>query len=179
MHHTISSCLSPTPRCCLAGSRNQAKKRQTRIMPCKRARHGSPNPITTRIHHQTLTTNRTLTFACDTVGHGKVRHSRRQALPARAQTWRNHAIIFGRHLSGAPEACAPSSDRSLLPFAVRSLTWRVRISLSLAPREEIPTRSIVPFSGNALHVQSSGAVCESRGGRPGLPSLINLRFLWT
>ena len=27
--------------------------------------------------------------------------------------------------------------------------------------------------------QSSGAVCESRGGRPGLPSLINLRFLWS
>ena len=22
-------------------------------------------------------------------------------------------------------------------------------------------------------------LCESRGGRPGLPSLINLRFLWT
>ena len=22
-------------------------------------------------------------------------------------------------------------------------------------------------------------LCENRGGRPGLPSLINLRFLWT
>ena len=22
-------------------------------------------------------------------------------------------------------------------------------------------------------------LCESRGGRPGLPSLINIRFLWT
>ena len=22
-------------------------------------------------------------------------------------------------------------------------------------------------------------LCESRGGRPGLPSLVNLRFLWT
>ena len=27
-------------------------------------------------------------------------------------------------------------------------------------------------------LQSSG-LCESRGGRPGLQSLINLRFLWT
>ena len=29
---------------------------------------------------------------------------------------------------------------------------------------------------SGLRVQD---LCESRGGRPGLPSLINLRFLWT
>ena len=33
---------------------------------------------------------------------------------------------------------------------------------------------------NHLYTQElSELVCESRGGRPGLPSLINLRFLWT
>ena len=30
--------------------------------------------------------------------------------------------------------------------------------------------------GYSLRAQE---LCESRGGRPGLPSLINLRFLWT
>ena len=29
------------------------------------------------------------------------------------------------------------------------------------------------------HTQSSGTVCESRGRRPGHPSLISLRLLWT
>ena len=28
-----------------------------------------------------------------------------------------------------------------------------------------------------LHITQE--LCESRGGRPGLPSLISLRFLWT
>ena len=30
-----------------------------------------------------------------------------------------------------------------------------------------------------VHTRQQQELCESRGGRPGLPSLINLRFLWT
>ena len=36
--------------------------------------------------------------------------------------------------------------------------------------------SVVSLVQSVLRTQE---LCESRGGRPGLPSLINLRFLWT
>ena len=36
---------------------------------------------------------------------------------------------------------------------------------------------IAPPDGNSLI--RAQELCESRGGRPGLPSLISLRFLWT
>ena len=32
---------------------------------------------------------------------------------------------------------------------------------------------------NAIVNEGAEELCESRGGRPGLPSLINLWFLWT
>ena len=48
------------------------------------------------------------------------------------------------------------------------------------------TPSLKRFSNLALEtvqfnsvIRRAQEVCESRGGRPGLPSLISLRFLWT
>ena len=43
---------------------------------------------------------------------------------------------------------------------------------------------LVVFVGVKQHFDNNTGfraqeLCESRGGRPGLPSLINLRFLWT
>ena len=34
-------------------------------------------------------------------------------------------------------------------------------------------------SGDGVGFFRAQELCESRGGRPGLPSLISLRFLWT
>ena len=45
---------------------------------------------------------------------------------------------------------------------------------------EVGNPSSDGFCGHkaALNIRAQG-LCESRGGRPGLPSLISLRFLWT
>ena len=39
-------------------------------------------------------------------------------------------------------------------------------------------RGVVSFTEGVMDVRAQ-ELCESRGGRPGLPSLISLRFLWT
>ena len=42
------------------------------------------------------------------------------------------------------------------------------------------SRRGVGGAGDGLNtVVRAQELCESRGGRPGLPSLINIRFLWT
>ena len=56
------------------------------------------------------------------------------------------------------------------PFAMWKIGMHIYISMCICIIHNI----------NQLvdNMQNSGAVCESGGGRPGLPSLINLRFLW-
>ena len=44
---------------------------------------------------------------------------------------------------------------------------------------EVPTVTALNIAVVLVVVNRSQELCESRGGRPGLPSLINLRFLWT
>ena len=43
--------------------------------------------------------------------------------------------------------------------------WRHGVGFENAPGVSVP--------------RGAQELCESRGGRPGLPSLISLRFLWT
>ena len=60
------------------------------------------------------------------------------------------------------------------------------VLLSAVPRGHLPLRSMdyrpscaLQYYASVARRSSSQELCESRGGRPGLPSLINLRFLWT
>ena len=52
----------------------------------------------------------------------------------------------------------------------------------LGSRHNKPTVSVdvkQHFNNNNNRSNRAQELCESRGGRPGLSSLINLRFLWT
>ena len=53
--------------------------------------------------------------------------------------------------------------------------------LGSVPSLKKPTVSVdVKQHFNQLRIRGRAQeLCESRGGRPGLPSLISLRFLWT
>ena len=58
-----------------------------------------------------------------------------------------------------------------------------RVAGQLRGDKECPFSGVTKSGRVWRKVPESGArsveLCESRGGRPGLPSLINLRFLWT
>ena len=54
------------------------------------------------------------------------------------------------------------------------------VKVEMAPVPSKPTVSVdVKQRFNQPHNDRVQELCESRGGRPGLPSQINLRFLWT
>ena len=57
----------------------------------------------------------------------------------------------------------------------------VDVNLSLRVKIETRVYSLPRLIGYIFEETDSRAqeLCESRGGRPWLPSLINLRFLWT
>ena len=50
------------------------------------------------------------------------------------------------------------------------------LSLGMEPYSALAVVLSLGIHGDVPRVQE---LCESRGGRPGLPSLINLQFLWT
>ena len=45
--------------------------------------------------------------------------------------------------------------------------------------EILPAEAVIGSATPAAVQDRAQELCESRGGRPGLPSLISLRFLWT
>ena len=66
---------------------------------------------------------------------------------------------------------------SLERHEVRPLDWLLMFLATGREQILIPWPFLYPpIQPTHLRVQD---LCESRGGRPGLPSLISLQFLWT
>ena len=46
-------------------------------------------------------------------------------------------------------------------------------------RSSLHRRTVIDYPSARYTLSLTQELCESRGGRPGLPSLISLQFLWT
>ena len=100
--------------------------------------------------------------------------------------------LYGVHKACTETAAAPcgTSHASAVSTSLRwILKKKKKCYKKLVTRVELHARAVsVLESGEQRCKKSdqqtriltqSSELCESRGGRPGLPSLINLRFLWT
>ena len=119
------------------------------------------------------------------------------------QSFLSLLIFITRHLKGRPSRTSRKTNARNLSFRKRfysQCTVRVRPRTGTLRAQKIKVqslenpelRNVLPFKPGEGHTVAiylcmlrplatnrAQELCESRGGRPRLPSLISLRFLWT
>ena len=70
---------------------------------------------------------------------------------------------------------AVSSDRNVMVFTELRSGGKVGVDVLDVPNKPRVSVDVKQHFKQVFDTE----LCESRGGRPGLPSLIKLRFLWT
>ena len=88
-------------------------------------------------------------------------------------------IVPGKHLQDLNDQSSQRLTSSVFLFQSSGAVCKSRWP-SWAPVPNKPTVSVdVKQHSTKIYFYRAQELCESRGGRPGLPSLISLRFLWT
>ena len=92
-----------------------------------------------------------------------------------------HSLISTRTFRRAPTASVASRARDKeCPFSGVTKSGRVWRKVSESDARSVRQHlTLHRHHQNRHHQDRAQVLCESRGGRPGLSSLINLRFLWT